>query len=54
MTQKQINNISLADAMVVLKKNSIRINMDTPDNEIKTIARTILRNSKQLSNTVKR
>lgn len=49
MSKKQIDNISLLDAIRVLKVNSIKFDFAASDNAIKKSAREILRNNKKVS-----
>lgn len=47
MTKKQINHISFIDAINIAKAHGMKINFNTPDADIKTFARKILRNQKK-------
>jgi len=46
MTKKQINNLSLSDAIKILTKNNVKILLTMPDSDIRAKARHILKTNK--------
>lgn len=47
MTKKQINNISINDAIAISSKNGLKISFNTRSEEIKSFARKVLRDGKK-------
>ena len=50
MTKKEIANISLEKAIVIVKNHGMIIKMDTQDSDIKAFARLCLRRQKKAIN----
>lgn len=50
MTKKQIDQLSLSDAIKITSQNGMKYNFKTTDSEIKAQARKILRDEKKKQN----